>query len=203
MTEARWRGLMLRLSIPPNLDTYRGLIAAYAEKHRCYHTAEHVAHCLALLDEYSELADHADEIEAALWFHDAVYNPLSRHNEAESARWATEFLAENQCAPGTVTRIQRLIMATIHDAPVTDQDAQLMVDIDLAILGADPRRYRVFEANIRREYKWVPAPLFRRERRRILQSFVDRDIIYSLPALQDRYEAQARSNLASAISSLH
>lgn len=193
---------MSRLSLQANLDTYTALVNAYSEKHRYYHTIKHIDHCLGLIVDYREVAKHADEVELAIWFHDAIYDPLSKDNEAKSARWADRFLLDNKCSQTVVDRIHRMIMATVHDSPATDRDVQLLVDIDLSILGSNTEVYGKFEKNVRREYKWVPGPLFRRERRNILQSFLDRDAIYSIDLLRDRYEAQARANLAAAIDSL-
>lgn len=39
-----------------------------------------------------------------------------------------------------VTRLYDLVMVTRHDALPQTQDAKLLVDIDLGILGASPRR---------------------------------------------------------------
>jgi predicted metal-dependent HD superfamily phosphohydrolase len=55
---------------------------------------------------------------------------------------------------------------------------------------------------VRREYWWVPAPIFRRERVRILRSFLERPHVYNLDAFRDRYEAQARRNVAAALAAL-
>lgn len=74
-------------------------------------------------------------------------------------------------------------------------DAQLLVDIDLAILGADPERFDEYEVQIRQEYAWVPGPLFRRKRREILMDFLARPKIYGTAWFQERFEASARDNL--------
>jgi predicted metal-dependent HD superfamily phosphohydrolase len=74
--------------------------------------------------------------------------------------------------------------------------------VDLSILGQPPEVYRKFEADVRREYWWVLAPIFRRERARILRSFLERPHIYNLGVFRDRYEAQARRNVAAALAAL-
>jgi len=199
MTKDRWMALLIRLSIQHDKDTFEVLTAAYSERHRHYHTVEHIADCLALLDQYSGLANHPDEVELAIWFHDAIYKPLSKKNELESAEWARRFLIEHDVDQSIAARVFELVMATIHDAPACDPDAQLLVDIDLSILGSDPDAYELFEINVRKEYRWVPGNLFRKTRRKILQSFLDRDTVYSTDALRRRYEDQARTNLAAAI----
>lgn len=193
---------MKRLSLGPNEHTFEELRSAYAEDHRHYHTSEHIDNCLNLLSENRELAECPDEVELALWFHDAVYKPVSRTNEADSADWAHSFMLANSTDLQAAERVSKLILATAHQARPEDSDAQLLVDIDLSILGSTKARYEQFETEVRREYKWVPGPIYRRERRRILQSFIDRDSIYNTVNLTERFEARARKNLAHAIRKL-
>lgn len=50
------------------------------------------------------------------------------------------------------TRVHTLIMATEHTAASLAGDAALLVDIDLAILGAAPTRFAEYERQIRQQY---------------------------------------------------
>ncbi|MBP7962586.1 MAG: hypothetical protein KBG20_06780 [Caldilineaceae bacterium] len=76
------------------------------------------------------------------------------------------------------------------------------MDIDLSILGSDPADYDRYEAAIRQEYAWVPGFLFRRKRKAILQSFLDRPRLYATVFFRERLETQAHINLARAIAQL-
>src|SRR5687768_4797278 len=69
-------------------DVFSELEKRYEEPHRHYHTVEHILECLSWFDHARELAAHPAELEAALWFHDAVYDPLSCDNEGQSAELA-------------------------------------------------------------------------------------------------------------------
>ena len=80
-----------------------------------------------------------------------------------------------------------------------DDDARLVVDIDLSILGQAEQVYDVFERSVREEYKWVPWFLYRRKRIEILRSFLERESIYGTDRFRQRYESGARSNLDRAI----
>jgi predicted metal-dependent HD superfamily phosphohydrolase len=199
---SRWAALTDRLGIGPNRDTFEKLQTAYAERHRHYHSAEHIAHCLTELDATRQLAREPGEVELALWFHDAVYATRSKDNELKSADWAARFLADNAVDAARVRRVHDLIMATAHAAAPDDSDAQLLTDIDLSILGTDPETFRRFEKNVRREYWWVPSPLFRHKRATILQSFLGRPSIYATAHFQERLESAARRNLTEAIAAL-
>lgn len=94
-------------------------------------------------------------------------------------------------------RVLALIMATCHDAEPTDPDARLLVDIDLAILGAAPARFAEYDAQVRTEYRWVPGWLYRRKRKQVLAGFLARLAIYGTDRFRARLEERARENLCS------
>ena len=193
---------MKRLGIAEHREAFEDLRAAYAEPQRFYHTAGHISSCLRLLDDVAGLAGSQEEVELALWFHDAVYDPRAKDNELKSADWASDFLERAGASEGSRARIRGHIIATEHDAAPSGPDSALVVDIDLAILGSPPEAYQAFEANIRREYRWVPRPLYRRKRREVLDSFLTRPSIYFTDYFRDRYEPAARANLQTAIQAL-
>jgi predicted metal-dependent HD superfamily phosphohydrolase len=87
-------------------------------------------------------------------------------------------------------------MATRHEAVPQTRDEKVLVDVDLWILGAPPERFDEYEKQVREEYGWVPGLIYRRKRRAILESFVARQTIYSTERFIQRYEVQARANLA-------
>ncbi|MGI9383979.1 MAG: HD domain-containing protein [Methyloligellaceae bacterium] len=193
---------MTRLGFAEHRDVYDALRAAYSEAHRFYHTTEHISHCLQQLDDVAERAGSLEDVETALWFHDAVYAPRSQSNERDSAEWASDFLRLAGAGEARCAKVREHIIATEHNAAPTDPDAALVVDIDLTILGSAPEAYQVFETNIRQEYKWVPAPLYRRKRKEVLGSFLARPSIYGTDHFRDRYESAARANLRAAIQAL-
>jgi predicted metal-dependent HD superfamily phosphohydrolase len=178
------------------------LLVAWAELHRRYHTLRHLGDCLALFEEFALQAGHPAEVEIALWFHDAVYDLRARDNEARSAAWADEALAGAGVDATTRHRVHALVMATCHAASPATDDERLLVDIDLAILGATPERFDEYEVQVRQEYAWVPGPLFRRKRRGILQGFLARPALYTTEAFRQRFEAQARDNLRRSVARL-
>lgn len=177
------------------------LLARYAEPQRKYHTLQHLQECLALFDEVRALAEHPAEVEMALWFHDAIYEVKGSGNEERSAAWAFEALLAAGVDAGPAALVRDLVLVTRHSGSPVSVDEQVLVDIDLSILGADTPRFDEYERQIRAEYSYVPGFLFRRKRKQILQSFLDRPAIYSTAVLRDRLEARARENLGRAIRS--
>ena len=202
MTPERWHKMMGALGIGESIDVYEQLVAAYSEAHRHYHSIAHLADCLERLDESQQFAEAPGEVEIALWFHDAIYDPMSSKNELKSAEWAREFLSFAGATEQVCENVYWHIMATVHDAAPPEGDTALLIDIDLSILGRDKGVYDQFEENVRKEYRWVPKPLYRRKRKEILQSFLDREKIYVTEFFNGRYESQARINLQNAVDNL-
>lgn len=197
---ARWAALWaeLNLTMP---DTARSphILARYAEPQRAYHTVQHLHECLTWFDDARSLARDPPLLEMAIWYHDAVYQPRRSDNEQASADLARVQLKKAGAAAQTAEQVAALILWTTHAAEPPAGDPALLVDIDLAILGASTARYAEYERQIRHEYAWVPMFLFRRRRAALLTTFLERSRIFSTALLYDRLEQQARANLAGAI----
>lgn len=193
---ARWNHLAARLGILKPLVAFRWLESHYEQAARKYHTTRHINECLAILDRARHPEASNPLIEYALWFHDAIYNTFSRQNEERSADAAVRVLERSGRPAADCDLVRALILATRHGAQPSEPPLQLLVDVDLAILGADADRYAEFELQIRAEYWWVPTTLYRKQRGAILHSFVMRASIYSTHEFRERYERQARNNIA-------
>jgi predicted metal-dependent HD superfamily phosphohydrolase len=154
---------------------------------------------MALWGEWREHCSCAGEVGIALWYHDAVYFPKVGDNELRSAAWATRDLRAAGVNQHSVARIEGLVMATCHDTLAEGLDAQVLVDIDLAILGSTPDRFEQSSQDIRKEYDWVPEETYRSKRAEVLSRFAARHRIYNTAAAIARFEAQARENLAAGI----
>jgi predicted metal-dependent HD superfamily phosphohydrolase len=178
------------------------LLASWAEPHRVYHGTPHLVDCLARLDEMPAAPDGEDLIEAALWYHDAAYDPRAGDNEERSAAWAVRDLSELGVSTGDSREVARLVRLTRHDVPPVDPRGQVVVDIDLSILGRAPHEFDEYEAAIRAEYAWVPDSEFRGARKRILSGFLAREPLYAMPWFRGRYEKTARANLQRLMASL-
>ncbi|HEY2344611.1 MAG TPA: N-methyl-D-aspartate receptor NMDAR2C subunit [Xanthomonadaceae bacterium] len=202
MNLGRWQALLHSLDLREDAATFHALETAYREPHRHYHCERHIDDCLEQLDALRAQAGQPGAIELALWFHDAVYQPYRSGNEERSAGWASRFLAESGADGALSARVRELILATRHEAIATDPDTAILIDVDLSILGAGRERYDAFESDVRAEYRWVPRPLYRRERRRILESFLHRERIFLTDDFHERYESSARDNLKRAIGAL-
>jgi predicted metal-dependent HD superfamily phosphohydrolase len=183
------------------------LLARHREKHRRYHTAAHVAWVIRHVDELAsvEPIDHLDEVIAAAFYHDAVYEPTYPANERASARLARRDLTAIGWDPEAIERVASMIEATEHGATGaggSNGDTAVLLDADLAILGADPAGYSTYVTGVRAEYRQVTDDEWRTGRTAVLEEFLEHPTIYSTPTARDRWETRARANLAAELASL-
>lgn len=183
-------------------------MTAWSEPQRHYHDQRHLRECLALWARWREHSPRAGEVAIALWFHDAIYDPeasVAGSNELNSAAWAARSLVRAGADIDTAQRVHDLVMTTQHDAPAAlgaSPEAQLLVDIDLSILGSPAERFERYDQDVRKEYAWVPGFRYQEARAQVLQSFIDRPRLYRGEHAVALLEAQARINLAAALSRL-
>jgi predicted metal-dependent HD superfamily phosphohydrolase len=182
---------------------FDSLMARHREPHRRYHTATHVMwvcrHVDRLAVEHS-LPDLA-AVSAAALFHDAVYDPTASHghNERTSADLAARVLTELGWMPERTGMVHALIVATAtHEAPaeVDAASAAVLLDADLAILGADPAAYRAYATGVRVEYAHVPDDAWRIGRAAVLDHFLQRDRLFLTDTMHAELHQRARANLS-------
>lgn len=184
------------------------LEVAYAEPPRAYHNYAHVQE---VLRHYREVADgpgwqQPREVELAVLYHDAIYEPGRSDNEARSAAFAVEQIG--RWLPGAgidAGRVKWLIELTARhgqflpsdfDDDPAAEDVRMFLDCDMAILGAEPAVFDAYDRGIAAEYRsHVPAWLFRLNRRRFIKALLQRERIYLSEFFHLRLEARARANL--------
>lgn len=182
------------------------LDAGYADQRRTYHNWAHIEAMLAGLDAARDEAEFADvrfdEVELAIWFHDAVYDPLAKDNEASSAALFEQAAAGGQLDIDKIARVREMILATALHVPSDDPSTQLLLDLDLAVLGGDSQAYARYVRAVRQEYAAVPDDAWRAGRPAVLKRFLERPTIYQTTYFRDRLEVRARENILGEITAL-
>jgi predicted metal-dependent HD superfamily phosphohydrolase len=194
-----WHDLVRAWSVDFTLAdlSFEEIVEAYSAPERVYHTLEHIVHMLSTVESLAAHAAHLSSVRLATWLHDVAYDPKAPDNEERSAQVALDLCEELAIPVGQ--KVAGLIQTTkTHDAG-NDIDAQILLDADLAILGAPEPAYHAYAEGIRREYAWVPEAEYRQERRRILGSFLVQPRIYYFLA---QLEQPARRNMAAEIARL-
>lgn len=197
------------VTLPP--EQWRALREAYESPPRAYH---HFGHVRDVLAHYRDVAagpgwHRPREVWFAVLYHDAIYVPGRRDNEARSARLAETHLA--RWPPGTdidSARVSALILATARHGALRagdfaddadGDDMRRFLDCDMAILGAAPEVFAAYDRAIADEYRAVPRWLYRRKRRAFFRMLLGSERIYLSDVFRERCEAQARRNLEAAV----
>jgi predicted metal-dependent HD superfamily phosphohydrolase len=207
----RFVSLLVRLGVHNPVESiWCAIDRAYSEPHRAYHTSEHIVSLLEIFDSDwfqqgyfvpSPLAQTVrDELEAAIWWHDAVYQTTIHSpglsNEEASAAWAFTFLMTNGGKTDTACVVHKLILATSHEHCPNSTRTMWIADLDLAILGADEERFKLYDTQVAAEYAHVFYPDYLQGRIAFLTSFVQsRNHIYQTMTFRERYEDVAQSNI--------
>ena len=198
-----WRDMAESFSLPDDksLEIFTLLGTQYKEPTRYYHNWEHIKAMIKGLDSYPEEINDRLSIELAIWFHDAIYVPLRKDNESRSAKFFYEQLAANLPIE-RVRKVMTYIEATKSHSKTTDKDLQVLLDLDLAILGQSKTVYKNYSNQVREEFGYVPNFLYKRGRKLVLKSFLDRSVIYQTSFFREQLEEQARENISEELESL-
>jgi|HubBroStandDraft_2_1064218.scaffolds.fasta_scaffold110930_1 predicted metal-dependent HD superfamily phosphohydrolase len=189
-----------RLSFDCPVPLLERLAARYGEPHRRYHTWAHVLGCFDARDRITDAA--MPEVDLALLFHDAIYDPFAGDNEARSAEL---LLHEGRLAwldERVLRRAAALVAVTKHGGdPDADDglEACVVIDADLSILGAERGAFEQYEGLVRQEFS-VDDETYAAGRSYVLRAFLARPSIYATRRGARLWEARARQNLEISLS---
>jgi predicted metal-dependent HD superfamily phosphohydrolase len=148
---AEWRDLAQSQALPAALSDaiLTELQAAYGDPARHYHTGKHIA---AMLDGARALDfKDRDAARLAIFFHDAIYDPARGDNERRSADLLKRKLSGILPAD-RIGRAAAMIEATAGHQATGDPDTDLVLDLDMAILGQPWPVYEAYAQGVRAEY---------------------------------------------------
>jgi predicted metal-dependent HD superfamily phosphohydrolase len=184
--------------------TFERVNTAWTEVRRRYHGIEHLLDCLREIDVADVAAPDRDLAELALWYHDVVYEPFARDCEARSAAILLEDGAALGIPRASLKIAAELVRTTAHASgwtgagtPVRD----LVLDIDLSILGRDVLRFMEYEYAIEEEYAPTCTATFRIGRGRFLASLLERPSIFRTDRFRRRHEEPARRQIGALLES--
>ena len=196
--EASWTDLARRVGIAEGMGKaiFQDLSRRYSEPGRAYHNLDHIGAMLDTVTDLGYMVHNDVALRLAVWFHDAVYDSRRGDNEEQSGMYAAEVLGQAGASLPLLPAVERLILVTkTHQASLRHTDCQILLDADLAILGASISDYDRYARAIREEYAWVPEQDYRAGRRRVLEGFLERERLFYTPPLFERLETPARANL--------
>ena len=186
------------------------LIERWTGPGRAYHNLRHLTDVLARVDELAEETHEPELVRLAAWYHGAIFDaahPATYANrggedEVASARLAREQLTALGLPAASVDRVHQLVIALVrHSADPSDFDCAVLCDADLAMLAAEPQRYKAYLHDVRAEYAHLPVEDYVRARIRILKKLLARATLFSSP-LGAAWEEPARQNVSAELQRL-
>jgi predicted metal-dependent HD superfamily phosphohydrolase len=186
------------------VELYDRLYFEYSAWKRHYHNLSHVYSLLKLSEQYRSELKNPFIVDLAIWFHDIVYDSSKKDNELQSAILFEE-LMQPFLTKEEIEQVKSLIMSTYGHKPLIpdDIDHQYFLDFDLSILAADKETYNIYSDAIKDEYKSLfPFLVYKGGRKKVLQSFLDRKMLYFSQHFKEHCEPVARQNLQWEISML-
>lgn len=182
--------------------TFDDLLELYNSKNRVYHDLTHVISLLKRWEDSKLNINDDDVVYLAIWFHDAIFNTWRSDNEEKSAELAAAFLSKTSFPPSRIEKVVNYILATKTHESDGSNDLNYFLDIDLSILGSEETIYDIYTQQISDEYNFYPSFLYNRGRRKVLNSFLDKEFIYKTEEYRSKLEEQARINIARELESL-
>lgn len=198
--ETFWSALNLHLgSKADSHSQFQKIQEAYSDPARHYHTLRHIYQGIHELNEVQNEVNDYFSIVYAFFYHDISAT------EEESAQIALEACEKSGYSSSFKLQVIQLILATKHTSAVDldKPDTQVIRDIDLSILGQPKNIFDEYEAQIAQEYSWVKPPdLYLAKRLEVIDTFIRRTPLFLTPHFYEKYEAQAKINLARSISKI-
>ncbi len=147
-------------------------------------------------------------IACAIAYHDAIYDPTRRDNEARSAALWRDHAAPGPMPATEVDWVTETIIATSDHFGQTKgghswaSARTWLLDLDLTPLGETADDFTRNTALLRAEYAHLAEPEWVAGRAAFLASLARHPMLFRTPILHDRFEAAARRNIAAALESL-
>jgi len=190
--------------------TAEGLLERWTRPDRHFHNVKHLVDVLARVDELGEETHHPELVRLAAWYHGAVFDSAERkayanqggEDEVASAALAREQLTQLGVPEKQAQRVGALVSALVRHSPdPSDIDCAVLCDADLAMLAAEPQRYKAYLHDVRAEYSHLPVEHYVRARVRILHKLLARPTLFVSP-LAHAWEEPARQNVSAELQRL-
>ncbi|XP_015608136.1 uncharacterized protein LOC107273958 [Cephus cinctus] len=177
----------------------------YSEEKRTYHNLDSLCEKLS---HYYEIKDNLKNPKAlllALFFQNFEYDPKALDGEDKNLEHFNTFAEEAGISNDSELHSETCALlkaAATHSTEAHKvggafggEDAHYLLDLDMAVLGAEPERYAEYRERIRGEYSFLSEPMYTALRLKVLQNFVQIPNIFATKEFRDKFEEQARQNI--------
>ncbi|MBA3665982.1 MAG: adenylyltransferase/cytidyltransferase family protein [Bacteroidetes bacterium] len=142
-----------------------GILNAYDEPHRFYHTSEHLLDVLSALEK-NGIAD--DELFLAAVYHDAVYDPKAADNEERSAELFLRDAKNSELKEDQINAVKQYILDT-KSHKSSSKKSERLIKADLNILEQSFDKLLDYENKIFKEFQFADYKIYQPERIKVLE----------------------------------
>ncbi|QXP56580.1 hypothetical protein H0I25_01950 [Cellulophaga sp. HaHa_2_95] len=172
----------------------------YSAGSRHYHNLEHLAYMFRWLATVKSEVKNLDAMLFAIYYHDSIYNTTRSDNEHQSALYFKKMISKTSFE--AITEVMDLIEATKEHMQSDDTDTNILLDLDLAVLGEKPENYLIYAKAIRKEYYIYPDFMDRKGRKKVLMNMLNLEAIYKTDFFKTLLETTAIENLKAELKNL-
>ncbi len=169
------------------------IYSCYTDQSRYYHNLSHLSNMLAELESIKSEVKELDTLLFSIYYHDIIYSTSDSNNEYNSAMLFKKRIANTsfQYADKCIAQI----LQTKEHKVTQINDDNILLDLDLKILGESKSDYQVYCQNIRKEYKIYSDTEYSAGRKMALSHLLNLSSIYKTDYFIKNYENNARQNL--------
>ena len=165
----------------------------YNSSKRHYHNFDHLQNMIIESKEVEPFIQNLDAIYFSIFYHDVIYKPSRSDNELQSAEFFNEYISKTSFEDINLCFAQ--ILATKSHKRRANMDTNILLDLDMAILGSPREDYKLYAQRIRKEYYIYPNIIYKKGRVKVLKQMLEPSSIYHHEYFIDKYEAKARENI--------
>ena len=167
----------------------------YSGKSRHYHNLQHLETLFEEIEHVKDKIKNFNTTSFSIFYHDVIYDATSKLNEEKSADIAKERLEILGLNKEDLQQVYEQILATKSHQRSEDEDTNFLLDADLSVLGKSSEVYSEYTKQIRKEYSIYPDFLYKPERKKVLQHFLELESIFKTEFFRNKYQTQARENI--------
>lgn len=186
----------LGVDVQQNYTIGRSIFARMSNENLTYHNYQHVLNLIIKSINYDIELTLTEQL--AIWFHDVIYIPLSKHefNERNSALFMDASM-QGLIDSKIITDASKIIFDTARHLEDFEPFSKNVLDLDMAHFSDEREKYNVSTQNLIKEFEnaGVNRVDFNIGRKTFLQKLLSKKNIYRSEYFIDNCEDKARENI--------
>ncbi|XP_012255186.2 uncharacterized protein LOC105685553 [Athalia rosae] len=178
---------------------------AYSEDKRTYHNLDYLQEKLLHYYDIKDNLTNPRAVLIALLFQNFEYDPKALDCDDKNMQHFNTFADEAEIPMDDKLRKEVCALLKAAATHSTDahkvggafggEDAHYLLDLDMAVLGAELDKYTEYTERVRGEYSFLSPPMYTALRLKVLQNFLQIPNIFATKEFREKFEEQARLNI--------